>query len=153
MAKKTKENQSFEHLTKEKVRLDPIKITEIMTEESRNPVPMKRLVSKKILTIKPSRWCSDILAKNWHKLREMVMIKETPCRTFRGYNCEDVLHETFEYLIRDNRVKEATEQEIIDSFIYRFDNLMCVTKMDNILERQILSGGEIDSVTFDGNSK
>lgn len=147
----------FGHLKPERVKLDLTKIAEIMAEikaeEPHKPVPKRQLVSKKVLAIETDQRCSDILAKNWDKLREMAMIKETPCRTFRGYNSEDVLLETYEYVIRDEQVKGASEEEIIDLFTYRFDNLMWSAKMDKALERQILARGEIDPVTFGSDNE
>lgn len=142
----------FGHLKPERVKLDLANVVERLAEEPRWPIPKKRLVPKKILAIEPDQRCSDILAKNWDKLREMTMIKEMPCRTFRGYNSEDVLHETYEYVIRDEQVKGATEEEIVNLFSYRFDNLMWSAKMDKALERQILARGEIDPVTFGSGS-
>ena len=154
--KKTKEDQLrerlFGHLKPERVQVDLSNAVERLAEEPRRPIPKKRLVPKKILAIEPDQRCSDILAKNWDKLWEMVMIKETPCRTFRGYNSEDVLHESYEYVIRDEQVKGASEEEIVNLFMYRFDNLMWSAKMDKALERQILARGEIDPVTFGSES-
>jgi hypothetical protein len=155
--KKTKEDQLrgrlFGHLKPERVQVDLANVVERLAEEPRRPIPKKRLVPKKILAIEPDQRCSDILAKNWDKLREMVMIKEMPCRTFRGYNSEDVLHETYEYVIRDEQVKGATEEEIANLFRRRFDNLMWSAKMDKALERQILARGEIDPVTFGSDNE
>ena len=155
--KKTKEDQLMErlfgHLKPERVQVDLANVAERLAEEPRRSIPKKRLVPKKIHAIEPDQRCSDILAKNWDKLREMAMVKETPCRTFRGYNSEDALLETYEYVIRDEQVKGATEEEIVNLFSYRFDNLMWSAKMDKALERQILARGEIDPVTFGSNNE
>lgn len=142
----------FSHLKPERVKLDLTKIAEIMAEEPRKPVPKKQLVPKKILIIEPDQRCMNVLAKNWAKLKEIVAIRETPFRTFRAYNSEDVMIETFEYVIRDEQVKGATEAEIIELFSYRFDNLMWSAKMDKALERQILARGEIDPNVFESSS-
>lgn len=148
----------FGHLKTQRVKLDLTKIAEIMAEEPRKPVPKRQpvpkmqLVSKKIMAEEPDQRCMNVLAKNWAKLKEMVMIREAPFRTFRAYNSEDIMAETFEYIIRDEQVKGATEAEIIDLFIYRFANLLWVAKMDKALERQILTGGEIDPNVFESSS-
>ena len=148
----------FGHLkTGERGKLDLTKIAEIKAEikaeEPHKPVPKKQLVPKRILIIEPDQRCMNVLAKNWAKLKEIVAIKETPCRTFRAYNSEDVMIETFEYVIRDEQVNGASEEEIIDLFTYRFDSLMWSAKMDKALERQILARGEIDPVTFGSDNE
>jgi hypothetical protein len=148
----------FGHLkTGERGKLDLTKIAEIKAEikaeEPHKPVPKKQLVPKRILIIEPDQRCMNVLAKNWAKLKEIVAIRETPFRTFRAYNSEDVMIETFEYVIRDEQVKGASEEEIIDLFTYRFDNLMWSAKMDKALERQILARGEIDPVTFGSDNE
>ena len=156
MAKKDSDDALIERFFGKSPKRVPVNLTNVverLAEEPCRPVPKKRLVSKKILTIEPDQRCSYILAKNWDKLREMSMIKETPCRTFRGYNSEDALHETYEYVIRDEQVKGASEEEIIDLFTYRFDNLMWSAKMDKALEKQSLAGGGIDPVTFGDNNE
>lgn len=155
--KKAKEDQLrerlFGHLKPERVQVDLSNVVERLAEEPRRPVPKKRLVPKKVLAIEPDQRCMNVLAKNWAKLKEIVAIRETPFRTFRGYNSEDVMIETFEYVIRDELVKGASEEEIIDLFTYRFDNLMWSAKMDKALERQILARGEIDPVTFGSDNE
>ena len=155
--KKTDEDimeRLFGNRTPKSVPLDLTGVAERIAGVS--SVPKKSLVPEKILAIKPNRRCMNILAKHWDKLRELALIKFTEANSYRGYSAEDVLIETFEYIVRDKKVKGATEKEIIKLFIYRYQNLMWVTKMDAILERQIFGGGKTDPVTFasdDENTK
>lgn len=155
-AKKSKEDLALEkffgsHTRRASVNLE--KIADALTEVPPSPVPKKQLISKVIIAMKPDQRCMNVLAKNWNKVRELTLVKYREPNCYRGYSAEDVLIETFEYLIRDEKVKEATEEEIIDSFVFRFNNLMWVARMDGILERLIMSKSEIDPATFQVNKE
>ncbi len=61
-----------------------------------------------------------ILAANWEVLKELA----SECRTcYRGQSKEDILIDTFEHVSRDDRLKKATEEEIIEAFKKEFKQL------------------------------
>jgi len=128
--RKHKDDQLIEHLFDQKLpkreHADVTNVGNDLKEFPSSPVPKKRLVPKKIIAKEPDQRCMNILAKHWDKLRVMAMVSEVPNRTFRGYTYDDVLIETFEYVIREEQVKGAAEEEITNLFIYRFNNLMWV---------------------------
>lgn len=103
-------------------------------------LPRKNLVSSKLRKLPPSRKVIMLIAPNWNRLRELTLTNEVTTKCYRGYSADDVLIETFEFLIRDEKAKKASEEEIIEMFCAQFKMLMWRAKMDAVTEKQILYG-------------
>lgn len=64
---------------------------------------------------KPHKKIMDVLASNWGYLRKKLLRDNG--KIHNGYNCEDIMLETFECVIRRDNLKTAIDDVIIKEFM------------------------------------